>query len=172
MSKSDSESTDPDVDANGGTELQEISLSGSESWDQRALQLVVAEDDELKRDFIDTVMDRLLLNCIRSGSATIHVQDGLNWTMNDAEIVEEFKHAVDTWQMYAPANGNYGDVHVDIGGRIVDTATITNTPDLGSFQKAPRAETQTTVDVFLEFSCVFSPRGNHWKAHFTVQQPQ
>lgn len=155
-----------------GSEIRDIDLTNGVSWDQRALQLIVADDDELKREFVSTVVDRLLLNCIRSGASTVHVHDGLNWTMNDVEIVEEFSRAFDTWQMYAPANGTYGAVHVDIGGRITDTAQITNIPELGEFQRAPMQETQTIVDVFMEFSCVFSPRGNHWKAHFTVQEPQ
>lgn len=171
MSRSTAESESAES-TEDGTQLSEISPNTGDSWDQRALQLVVADDDALKREFVETVVDRLLLNCIRSGAATVHVQDGLNWTMNDAELSEEFTHAFDSWQMYAPANGTYGAVHVDVGGRITDTAEISNIPELGGFQRAPRQETQTIVDVFMEFSCVFSPRGNHWKAHFTVQQPQ
>lgn len=136
------------------------------------MKIIIADDDQMRKQFVDKIVDRLLINCIRSGSASVHVQDGLSWTMNDAEIVEEFRTAIDTWQVYAPANGNYGAVHVDIGGRIIDNAEITNTGQVADIQMAPRAETQTMVDVFLEFSCVFSPRGNHWKAHFTVKQPQ
>lgn len=162
----------PSGDTSDVAQPGDIDTTNGDSWDQRALQIVAADDDGLKKDFVDAVVDRLLLNCMRSGGATTHVQDGLNWTMNDVEIVEEFKHAIDTWGVYTPANGNYGAVHVDIGGRITDTATIENTPGPGNVPQAPRQETMTTVDVFLEFSCVFSPRGNHWKAHFTVQQPQ
>ena len=158
-----------DSDSSGGS----VHPPGqNDSWNARGMQIIIADDDQLEKQFVDKILDRLLLNCIRSGSASVHVEDGLNWTMNDVEIVEEFQTAVDTWNVYAPANGNYGSVHVDIGGRIIDTAEITNTEQLGDVQMAPRAETQTTVDVFLEFSCVFSPRGNHWKAHFSVKQLQ
>lgn len=163
-------STSRDIEADDDARrLEDIKYGNGKTWEQRALQLVLSDEETEKKEFVDEVLDRLLVHCVRSGGATVHVERGLSWTMNDVDIVDEFKDAIDAWQMFAPSQGPYGAVHVDIGGKIIDSATITNTDQLGSVQMAPCQETQQLVDVFLEFSCVFSPRGKHSKAHFTVQ---
>lgn len=142
----------------------------AQSWYAYAMSLVEGASTTEQRPFVADVIDNQVRYDLLDGDVFVSIQPGLAYDPDLNTLADDWMVGIDTWSLYIPAEETILGVQLDVDASTIDTAKVTNHPEMGEFDREPAIETTTFVDCELSSSVFLNSNGFDVVSNVTINQ--